>query len=353
MQLPLPEALATVLGDMLFNVVFMKGVVLAAIAVLLGAGLSRAPAAGRAAVWTAALTGLLVLSGTVIPWLWKVGVPPVWELGIVTFPQQLFRQMVPGVTLHGEPASVGAWLGLLWATGAVLLLARFGLALVRIGRITRRSRPIREGAFGRLVGSALSASPSRAPIRVRLTDELRVPVTWGLRRPVILLPVAALDWSEDVLRAVLRHEAAHVARRDYLALVALELARALHWPNPLVWYLVRQGRRDQERACDAAAVDHGMAPAEYARHLVAVARSAIGSRPAPAALSMVRRSALGDRVRDVMRLDAGRRRGTRRTAAIIFLVMGVAALQLSVSNLWACPVTENALSNTVITLTRS
>lgn len=353
MQLPLPEPVATLLADILFNVVFLKGLALSVVAVLLGTGLARAPAAGRASVWTAALAGLLVLSGTVIPWMWKVGIPEIWEVGIVTFPQPLYKRMVPGVTLHGQPASVAAWLGVVWAAGAALLLVRFGLALVRIGGITRRSRPIRAAALDALVRGALSSSGPRASIRVRLTDELRVPVTWGLRRPVILLPAAALHWSEDALRAVLRHEAAHVARRDYLALVALELARALHWPNPLVWYLVWQAHRDQERACDAAAVALGMTPADYARHLVAVARSAIESPPTPAALSMVRRSVLGRRVQDVMRLDAGARRATRRTAVIIFLVMGLAALQLSVSNLWACPVTGGPLSGTVLTLSGS
>lgn len=344
MSIPVPESVATLLADILFSVVFLKGLVLAFAAVALGTGMRRASAAGRAAVWTAALFGLVALSGTAVPWFWKTGIPQVWTVELAQFPQQLYDRRLPGLTLGGVQAPVAAWLGLVWAAGAAVMMARFGAGLVRIAGITRRARAVRDTAIRATVSRALPAGRSRASLRVLLTDELRVPVTWGLLRPVILLPVAARGWSEDLLNAVLRHEAAHVARRDYLTLVALEAARALHWPNPLVWYLVRRARLDQERACDDAALGQGVTPVEYARHLVSVARTAIAPSASPAALAMIQRSLLRDRVRDVMRPDADRRPASRRTVATACAVVAVVAVQVSLSNLWACPTGDAAVA---------
>ena len=71
------------------------------------------------------------------------------------------------------------------------------------------------------------------PVRLAITRELAVPVSWGLRRPVVLLPAAARRWDAERRRVVLRHELAHVRRGDYAGHLLIELACALHWPNPL------------------------------------------------------------------------------------------------------------------------
>lgn len=347
MTFPVSEAVATLLANILFDVVFPKGLVLALVAILLGVSVRRMSAGGRAAVWTATLVSLVALSLPVVPWFLHTGIPRIWDIELAAFPQGLFKQTVPGLTLGDEPASVAAWLGLVWVAGALMLLVRFGLSLARIAAITRRSRPLPSAGFERSVRAALAGCPRSASIRVRLTHELGVPVTWGLLQPVILLPVSARAWSVDLLRAVLRHEAAHVARRDYLALLVFHIARAVHWPNPLVWIVVRQARLDQERACDDAALDDGITPAEYARHLVTVARTALVPSTVSAALPMARKSVLRNRVRDIMRPDADRRPVNRRTVAVAFLVMTLVAAQLSLSNLWECPLANGAAQGEV------
>ena len=59
------------------------------------------------------------------------------------------------------------------------------------------------------------------------------------------VPVEATGWSNDRLRAVLLHELAHVQRFDCLTQGMAQIARAVHWFNPVAWMAVRELRREQ------------------------------------------------------------------------------------------------------------
>ncbi len=86
------------------------------------------------------------------------------------------------------------------------------------------------------------------------------PMTWGVLRPVILLPKDSLSWPRGRLQAVLLHELAHVRRRDSLVQSLALIVCALYWPNPLVWIAARALRREAEIAADDAAIVSGIRP---------------------------------------------------------------------------------------------
>lgn len=325
-----------VVSEVLFAAVFLKGLLLAGGVTLLGLALRRASAATRSAVWTAAF-GTLLLLPFLLPLL-AGRVPALWDLGVTEYPRGLFEaggSAGPAATEGGVPPAV--WLAVAWAAGVLLLAGRFLLHVLRIARISRDARTVTGGPLADAAERAARELRIRAP-RIALADAPGVPLTWGLGRPVILLPEEAAEWSPEAQRAVLHHEMAHVRRRDYLALVVMELCRALHWPNLLVWWMARRARMDQERACDDAAILSGISAADYARHLVAVARTyALGSRQPAGALPIVRRSTLARRVRAVMEGGASRRPATLRTAAKSLVVVGLLAAPLAVASPWTCP----------------
>ena len=60
-----------------------------------------------------------------------------------------------------------------------------------------------------------------------LTDDLTQPVTFGWRRPVVLLPPRFDGLAAEAQRAVLCHELLHVRRRDWPGIVGEELLRAV------------------------------------------------------------------------------------------------------------------------------
>ncbi len=95
----------------------------------------------------------------------------------------------------------------------------------------------------------------------------------GLLRPALLLPQG--DTTGEELGFSLLHELTHFRRRDiWLKTLALWV-NALHWFNPLMWYMVRLVERDTELACDEDALRR-LPPEDYAAYgqtiLNAVAR---------------------------------------------------------------------------------
>jgi len=113
--------------------------------------------------------------------------------------------------------------------------------------------------------------------RLLMSTVCPVPLTWGR---VVMLPVTAVEWPTDDLTAALRHEAAHLERRDSLYRILGEVATAIFWLNPLVWMARRLWHRSQEQSCDDAVLRSGHDPANYAGLLCAAAREWV--RPTPA-----------------------------------------------------------------------
>lgn len=97
---------------------------------------------------------------------------------------------------------------------------------------------------------------------------VHVPVTVGLLRPRVIVPHTWREWPEDMLASVLAHEDAHATRRDGVWLTIALLHRALHWVNPLAWWLPRHVAALSEQASDDAALVRGMAPTRYAEILL-------------------------------------------------------------------------------------
>jgi hypothetical protein len=87
----------------------------------------------------------------------------------------------------------------------------------------------------------------------------------GLLRPTILIPRPLLgELSSAELEQILLHESAHIRRRDHWTNYALELAQALFFFHPAVWWIARELRLQREIACDDAVVRATGEPVPYA-----------------------------------------------------------------------------------------
>jgi beta-lactamase regulating signal transducer with metallopeptidase domain len=88
----------------------------------------------------------------------------------------------------------------------------------------------------------------------RTGETVSVPVTFGWRRPTILLPAGWREWEVDKLDFVLAHELSHIQRGDYLIRVASAFNKALYWFHPLAWWLDSRLRELGEHLSDDAAL---------------------------------------------------------------------------------------------------
>jgi len=196
-----------------------------------------------------------------------------------------------------RPVSMLQALMAMWIGGALIALGTLTVGLARLSWIRSRSRRLDDGMWPALAREIAADNGIRRPITLLQSDRSSLLFTWGVVRPIVILPRDANDWSIDRARIVLCHELAHVRRADWVALVVAELLRAAYWFHPLAWIIGRRLRDESERACDDEVMSQGVEGTVYATELLALARILNAERPGwVAAPAMARPSSLERRV---------------------------------------------------------
>src|SRR6266576_1061081 len=208
------------------------------------------------------------------------------------------------ITLNWTALIVAVWLG---GVAVVLMLLAVGMA--RIAWLDRVNEPVTDAAWLLLVDELSLEIGLTRRVRVLQADGPAMPMTWGMRRPAILLPAEADAWTPERRRDVLLHELAHVKRHDFLIQLIARVACAVYWFHPLVWLAATRLREERERACDDHVLRAGATPSVYATHLLDIARGLRAARATSlASVAMARPAQLATRLLDV--LDTRRSRDT-------------------------------------------
>lgn len=157
-----------------------------------------------------------------------------------------------------EPAWSGAaqtapmeipWPAILWLAGAVLLAVAFVVSYRRSVAVFRTALPLTHPAINRW----RQCYPVLRGVPIRRCDRIRSPLTYGLIRPVILLP-KGVDCDQEEVGYILLHEGTHIKHGDAWWKLFLAAALCVHWFNPLVWCMYVWANRDLERYCDESVV---------------------------------------------------------------------------------------------------
>jgi TonB family protein len=232
---------------------------------------------------------LAVLGRLALPAAWH---SPLGVLGVRATPEPVAMDLaqsslvvVPLAPLEARFGLAG-WAAVAYAALAALLLGRWLWARLLLRRSLRACRP-----------AALDCP--EAPV---LLHERLGPLVAGLLRPRIVVPAALADGERpEALAWVLRHEGAHVRRRDPLMSAGVQIACILAWPILPLWLAARRIRALMEQACDERAVEGADSAARrrYGELLLALAE---GPRPLGPAL------AFGSPLRGRLRALAARRR---------------------------------------------
>ena len=203
----------------------------------------------------------------------------------------------PVIAIPSQPAAVPAptpapfpvWTAL-WLSVGLLLAAWFLIRYVRWRRRFRESLPVECPGLD-------TWFQLRRRVEVRVTDQIAAPLTYGLVRPVVLLPRTLDLTDEEALTCVLAHERAHIRRLDGLLKLALTAALCLHWFNPAAWLLYVLGNRDMELRCDEAAV---LALGEDSRERYALALIRLAENKHVPLCGFAHRNGMEERIKAIM-----------------------------------------------------
>lgn len=174
----------------------------------------------------------------------------------------------PDLSPDTQAASLPRWALLVWVLGAFCALMPTAAGLISLFLLRRNSRVIDSGATYKLLHQLKAATNCRQNILLLTAPARRMPMTWGILKPKILLPPNSLHWPKERLRVVLLHELAHIQRLDFLTTLISRMACAVHWFNPLAWIASRQMSYEQEKACDDVVLSTGATPEAYAEDIL-------------------------------------------------------------------------------------
>lgn len=356
------NACAVALGSLLgpWMDLAIKSSTLFAAAGVVTLALRRRSAATRHCVWTLAFTGLLLLPlfSVFLP-AWRITVAAPVALpaagSALFFSSPLEPSRLPSSEAVGQlpvevnhtpeasdnsPISVNSVAAtpkskgsvdaisiaptFIWAIGFVLGLAPLLGGYIALFRLRQRARSLAGSRIEEITLALAEQLGIRRKIALLVSNRSCMPMTWGVHRPVILLPLAAERWPLARLRPVLVHELAHVQRFDCMTQMLVQLVRAAYWFNPLVWMAQRQMRLEQESACDDIVLNAGLDAQHYAEQLLTItaglpAHFLVSS----VALAMGKKRTLERRLLAI--LDADRDRRVPRGHVLGFALAALAA----------------------------
>ncbi len=140
----------------------------------------------------------------------------------------------------------------LYCAGVVILAAFFLTGYLRAKRAFAVAVPVKEET----VTEWAAGHSIYRKYAVKKLRGLSGPLTYGILKPVILLPEtlclqsATGEITKEELSYILWHEYIHIRRWDTLAKLLLTAVLCLHWWNPMVWWMYVLANRDMELSCD-------------------------------------------------------------------------------------------------------
>ena len=211
-------------------------------------------------------------------------------------------------------------LALVWLVGLLLSSLFFAALYIWHRKNFKISLPVKN----EFIKNWLEANKIKRRVEVRISDKISTPLTYGIMRPVILLP-KSIDWSnEGELNFVLTHELIHIRRFDALTKLVATAALCIHWFNPLVWIMYFIMNRDLEISCDEAVIKTTGQSAKggYALTLIGMAER---NRPVPALVmySNFNKYAIEERINAIMKMKRTSLLGMAASIAFIGVTTAV------------------------------
>lgn len=230
-------------------------------------------------------------------------------------------------------ATISIWM-IVWGIGIAVCLAFFSFTYVRCYLEFRTSLPVKN----EFVTNWKREHPLYRKMEIRQSDRIFAPLTYGILRPVILMPQKT-DWdNKEALQYVLLHEYIHIRRFDALSKLLTTAVLCVHWFNPFVWVMYVLFNRDIELSCDESVV-RGFgekSKSGYAKTLIRMETVKSGMTPLCNNFS---KNAIEERITAIMKM--------KKTSFVSVLIGVVLVASIATASATSAT-TENENDNTVV-----
>ena len=201
--------------------------------------------------------------------------------------------------VHGNSNAINTisiWT-VIWAIGVLACAMFFAVSYWKCRQEFQTSLPV-DNDF---IRNWLNIHKQRRMISIRQSSRFSAPLTYGIFRPVILMPTSTKWENTKSLQYVLAHEYVHIRRFDGIRKLVFIVVLCVHWFNPLVWAMYILANRDIELSCDEAVVRFfgENTKAAYARALISMEETRSGLTPLCSSFS---KNAIEERITAIMKI---------------------------------------------------
>jgi beta-lactamase regulating signal transducer with metallopeptidase domain len=208
-------------------------------------------------------------------------------------------------------------IAMIWFVGVLFLSMRLARSWNQLRHIARHGTAPAPARWQIMVSELMKRMQIRRSVRLLSSTLNQVPAAFGWLRPVILVPMSALNnLSVQQMESILAHELAHIRRHDYLVNLLQSAVEILLFYHPAVWWVSARMRVERENCCDDIAVEICGDVKTYARALVELEEL----RRAPALVVAANGGSLLVRIRRLLQ-NSSREPADRSPAGAMLVVL--------------------------------
>jgi len=203
--------------------------------------------------------------------------PQVITLYVTENDPALTNSTLPGIISHWfEPAL--PFLSLAYLLAAAILFIRFYFQYRQTQQLFTTGLQKADAEWRIFLQQAVQQMSIKKKVQIWLSSLVDTPVTLGLFKPVILLPIAAVNHlSLKQAEAIILHELNHIRRNDYLVNLLIACVDVILFFNPFARLLTGIIRKERENCCDDMVLQFCYDPHDYARALLTLEQNRVGS----------------------------------------------------------------------------
>ncbi|MGQ0737798.1 MAG: M56 family metallopeptidase, partial [Bacteroidota bacterium] len=166
--------------------------------------------------------------------------------------------IAPGLVNENPGIGTDNWLQRILPAASVIYLALLIIPLLHFVKNYRYVQVIRKYGLSKsapewriFVNNIAVRMGIRKPVHIWISEWVTSPVTIGFLKPVILVPMAAINHlNPQQMEAVLLHELSHIRRHDYLLNFILNIIKTILYFNPFAKAFVKIVETEREKSCD-------------------------------------------------------------------------------------------------------